>query len=273
MSLELTLHTAPEAPLEAETICPDRLSELSARAIAELPVQHGNRDAKLGDFFRIAGEMARNMEGEIRLGGDFSRVKLIGAGMTRGRIVIEGDAGMHLGAGMSGGEIVVQGHAGDWVGPEMSGGRIVVKGNSGHLAGAAVRGAHVGIQGGEIVIHGNAGNEVGSGMRRGLIAIGGDCGDFTGVNMLAGTIIVLGRLGWRTGAGMKRGSIISMHQAELLPTFSYACTYAPSFLRLYLGYVRQLGLPVNDSQFSGLYRRFSGDAVETNQGEILLFAG
>ena len=108
-------------------------------------------------------------------------------------------------------------------------------------------------------------------MRRGLIAIGGDSGDFTGVNMLAGTIIVLGQLGWRTGAGMVRGSIISMHEAELLPTFSYACSYQPTFLRLYLLHLQSLGLPVDSSQVTGRYGRWSGDSIQLNRGEILLF--
>jgi formylmethanofuran dehydrogenase subunit C len=126
------------------------------------------------------------------------------------------------------------------------------------------------MQGGEIIVHGSAGNEIGGAMRRGLIAIGGDSGDFTGVNMLAGTIIVLGQLGWRSGAGMKRGSIISMHEVQLLPTFTYACSYYPTFLPLYLHHLRSLGLPIDDRQINGSYRRWSGDSVELNRGEVLL---
>lgn len=266
MSIRLSLHTSPEVPLEAEAISPERFTGLSADTIAKLPVHYGNRDARLGDFFSVSGEM----NGEIRVEGDTSKVKFLGSKMTKGRVVIEGGAGMHLGAGMSGGEIVVEGNAGDWVGPEMSGGRIIVKGDCGHLVGAAVRGSHVGITGGEIIVHGRAGNEIGSAMRRGLIAIGGGSGDFTGVNMLAGTVVVFGQLGMRTGAGMKRGTIVSMHDAEVLPTFTYACTYRPGFLTLYLAHLEALGLPVTQAQFDGRYRRYSGDAVETNRGEILL---
>jgi formylmethanofuran dehydrogenase subunit C len=266
VSLTLTLHTQPEVPLEAETIAPERFQGMTSAQIAAVALMHGNRQAPLGDFFRVEGEA----NGELRIAGDLSRVKLIGATMTRGRIVIEGNAGMHLGAAMSGGEIVVEGNAGDWTGGEMSGGRIVIKGNAGHLVGSALRGSSIGIRGGEIIVHGDAGNEIGSGMRRGLIAIGGDAGDFTGVNMLAGTIVVLGQLGWRTGAGMKRGSIASAHPAELLPTFTYACTYRPIYLRLVLARLRAAGLPVTDGQLGGRYRRWSGDAVEMNKGEILL---
>ena len=266
MSLDLTLHTAPAVPLEADVVTPSRRAGLDATAASHLPVVYGNQPAELGEFFRIAG----GGSDEIHLSGDLSRIKMIGAGMTDGRMVIHGPVGMHLGAGMSGGEILVEGDAGDWVGPEMSGGRIVVRGNAGHMTGAAYRGGKIGMRGGEIVVTGNVGNETGSGMRRGLIAVGGDAGDFTGVNLLAGTIAVLGQLGWRTGAGMRRGTIISMHPAEMLPTFAFSCTYRPVILRLYLPYLRRLGLPVTDAALQGPYQRWCGDAVELNRGEILL---
>ena len=269
MGLTLDIKTAPEVPLETEAISPDRLSGLDAAQVASLPALYGNQNADIGDFFRVKGKC----DGEIHLRGDLARVKLIGAGMAAGRIVIDGNAGLHLGSAMTGGEIVVEGDADDWVGPEMSGGRIEIKGRAGHAAGSAYRGSRIGMRGGEIIIHGAAGNEVGNAMRNGLIAVGGDCGDYAGVNMLAGTIVALGHLGIRAGAGMKRGSIVSMKDAVLLPTFSYACTYRPDFLRLYLRRLRAAGLPVEDAQITGHYRRWSGDSVELNRGEILLYEG
>jgi formylmethanofuran dehydrogenase subunit C len=267
MSLAFTLRTAPTVPLEAEVLTPARLAGLSATEIAKLNVVYGNQPADLGDFFQVGG----SPDGELHLTGDLARVKHVGAGMAEGRIVVHGSVGMHLGANMTGGEIVVEGDAGDWVGPEMVGGRIVIKGNAGHLVGSAPRGSAIGMRGGEIIVLGNAGNEVGNGMRRGLIAIGGDAGDFTGVNVLAGTIVVLGQLGWRPGAGLRRGSIVAMHPAELLPTFGYDCTYAPPFLLLYLRHLRGLGLAISDAQLHGVYQRWSGDGVELNRGEVLLF--
>jgi formylmethanofuran dehydrogenase subunit C len=269
MVLKLTLHTTPEVPLEAEAICPDRLAGLSPAEVAKCEVHHGNRKAALGDFFRVAGGGGE----EIRVEGDLARVKLIGDGMTRGRILVAGDVGQHLGAGMSGGEILVEGNTADWVGPEMRGGRIVVKGDAGHAVGSAYRGSRVGMRGGEIIVHGKAGNEVGNALRRGLIAIGGVCGDFAGVNMHSGTIIALGGLGQRSGAGMKRGSIVSMKAVQLLPTFTYACTYDPVFLRLFLLHLIARGLAVEEAQITGGYQRWSGDSVELNRGEILLFDG
>jgi formylmethanofuran dehydrogenase subunit C len=266
MSLTLTLKSAPEVPLEAAAISPERLAGMSAAKAAAVAVLYGNRQAQLGDFFDVEG----SGDGELRLVGDCSRIKRIGSAMTRGRLLVEGNAGMHLGVGMAGGTIVVKGNAGDSVGMEMTGGLVVVEGDAGHLVGSTIRGGSVGVRGGEIIVHGRVGNETGSGMRRGLIAVGADAGDFTGVNMLAGTVVVLGQLGWRSGAGMKRGSIISGRCADLLPTFRYACAYRPVMLRLVLGHLRRRGLPVTDAQLAGRYRRWSGDAVEMNRGEILL---
>ena len=172
---------------------------------------------------------------------------------------------------MSGGEIVVEGNAGDWVGRRDDGRpHRRARATPGTWSGAPYRGRRGGHAGGEILVFGNAGNETGSGMRRGLIAIAGDSGDFTGVNMLAGTIAVLGQLGWRPGAGMRRGTIVSMHPVELLPTFTFACTYRPVILRLYLPYLRGLGLPITEAQVQGSYQRWCGDAIELNRGEILL---
>lgn len=267
MSLKLTLHTQPDVPLEAELLSPDQVSGLNDSAVAAIKVQHGNQSATVGDFFTVEGKG----DGELHLEGDLSRIKLIGTMMSAGKIVIEGNIGAHLGAGMSGGEIVVTGNAGDWVGPEMIGGRITIRGDAGHLTGSAYRGSPVGMQGGEIIIHGNVKNETGHAMRNGLIAIGGNCGDFTGVNMLAGTIMVMGEPGIRSGAGMKRGTIVSMHDTELLPTFSYSCLYRPVFMSMLLQYLKQLGMEVDDKQLAGEYYRWCGDSVEMNRGEILVY--
>jgi formylmethanofuran dehydrogenase subunit C len=268
--MKLRLQTQPSVPLEADVISPDALAGKSEAEVAALPIYHGKEQVNLGDFFDVGGTV---QNGVVEVEGDLSRVKLLGNAMSGGRLLIHGSVGAHLGAGMTGGEIVVDGDAGDWVGREMSGGRIVVKGHAGHMVGSAVRGASVGIRGGEIIIHGNAGNEAGHGMRRGLIVIGGDSGDYPGVNLKAGTVMVLGRMGIRPGAGMKRGTLVSGQAAELLSTFSYDCEYRPVFLRGYLLYLRRLGMAIEDSLISGVYRRWSGDAIEMNRGEILLYAG
>ena len=267
MSLTLTLLQPPSVPLEVSGLTPDALAGREASHVEALETHHGNEKIRLAEFFRVAGRC----EGEIHIEGDLARVKHIGAGMRSGTIHVHGNVGAHLGAGMSGGRILVDGDAGDWVAPEMSGGNIYIRGGAGHLVGSAYRGSGIGMIGGEIIVAGGVRNELGHGMRGGLIAVGGDSGDFTGVNMLAGTIIVLGRLGIRSGAGMKRGTIVSMNEAQILPTFSYSCTYRPVFSRLYLRHVQSSGLPITDAQVEGRYARWCGDAVELNRGEILLY--
>src|SRR2546425_4974472 len=174
-------------PVEAEAITPDNFAGKTAAEITALPLQHGNAPAPLGEFFLVAGDAG---DKHIRIEGDCSRVKLIGAGMSSGKITIHGNAGMHLGAEMTGGDVEVHGQAGDWGRAEMRGGKIHVHGDAGHLVGAGYRGSRLGMRGGVILIDGKAGNEVGSTMRRGLIAVGGAAGDFAGVGMIAGSVFV-----------------------------------------------------------------------------------
>src|SRR5262249_37448621 len=84
-----SLHASAEIPREAECITPDNL----AGKIAALPVQHGNAEVALGEFFTVEGDAG---DSDVVLDGDCSRVKWLGAGMTTGRLTIRGNAGIHL---------------------------------------------------------------------------------------------------------------------------------------------------------------------------------
>jgi formylmethanofuran dehydrogenase subunit C len=265
MTLTLTLHEKPVVPLEAEGLCPDRLAGASRQEIEALPVWHGNERARVGEFFAVSGA-----GDDVRFEGDLSRVRFVGAGMTAGRLTVDGDAGMHTGVGMRGGELHVEGDAGDWAGAGMRGGTLVVGGSAGRQLGGAYPGERAGMRGGEIVVHGDAGAQAGAGMRRGLIAVAGRVGDAAGLRMLAGTIVALGGLGPQAGAGMRRGSIVTMAPATPLATFVFSCTYRPPFLRLYLRRLLALGLAVSDEQLDGRYARWCGDGLELRRGEILV---
>lgn len=267
MTVRLTLRVTPDAPLEAEMICPDRLAGLSAAEISHLPLWHGKDKVPLGDFFAVSGADGSDLQVE----GDLDRVKLLGAGMGSGRLRIVGSAGMHVAAGMRGGEVQVDGDVGEWAGAEMRGGRLVIRGHAGAHLGAAYAGSPLGMRGGEIIVHGDAGPQAGRGMRRGLIAAGGRCAAFAGARLLAGTIVALGGLGPRAGAGMRRGTIVSMGPTPILPTFAFGCVYRPPFLPLYLRHLRALGLPVADVHLTGRYARWSGDGVDLRRGEILIW--
>ena len=266
MTLTLTLREQPAVPLEAEALCPDRLAGARREEIAALPVRHGNEAARVGDFFAVSGAGAD----DVRLEGDLSRVKFVGAGMSSGRLSVAGDVGMHAGAGMRGGELHVEGDAGDWAGAGMRGGRLVVRGSAGRQLGGVYPGQRAGMRGGEILVHGDAGAQAGAGLRRGLIAAAGRVGEAAGLRMLAGTIVALGGAGARAGAGMRRGSIVTMAPVTPLATFVFSCSYRPPFLALYLRRLRALGLAVSDEQLGGRYARWCGDGLELRRGEILI---
>src|SRR5215216_7882261 len=125
MTLTLTLREEPAVPLDADVLCPDRLAGASREEIEALPLRHGNERTRLGEFFAVSGA-----GDDVRLEGDLSRVKFVGAGMTAGRLTVAGDVGMHAGAGMRGGELYVEGDAGDWAGAGMRGGRLMVRGSA-----------------------------------------------------------------------------------------------------------------------------------------------
>ena len=191
--------------------------------------------------------------------------------MTRGRITIVGNAGMHLGAYMKGGAIEVSGNASDWLGAEMSGGLIRIRGNAGGQVGAAYRGSRSGMTDGTILIEGTAGLEVGMRMKRGIIAVGGLVRDFAGLQMKGGTIVLRSGAELRTGAWMVRGTIVSLKPIPLLPTFSYASTYNPTFLRLYAKHLATLGFTIPFEDRDGAYQRYTGDTSIPGKGEILVW--
>ena len=263
----LKLKVQSNYPLEAEVITPDTFIGKTEAEISELPVLLGNRSHKLGDLFSVEGDGSS----EITLEGDLSHVKHIGAEMTQGRIVVQGNVGMHVGAEMQGGEIEVHGNAADWAGAEMKGGKIHIHGNAGHGLGGAYRGSRHGMNRGLIIVEGNTGNETGALMRRGLIVVRGDVADFAGAFMLAGTLMVFGRMGGRPGAGMKYGSIIAFNQPELLPTFHFDCVYKPIFLKLILQSLKTQSVAFDQEWLTGNYRRYSGDQNTLGKGEILVY--
>lgn len=265
--ITLTLKQQPSVPLEAEFLSPDVMADLAHEAICALPVYLGKRQCRVDEFFDVDGAASD----ELTIHGDGSKVKWIGRGMTRGRIAIKGNAGMHLGAYMKGGAIEVSGNASDWVGAEMTAGLIRIAGNAGGQAGAAYRGSMAGMKGGTIIIGGTAGLEVGMRMKRGIIVIGGQVRDFAGLQMKGGTIVLLGGAEIRTGAWMIRGTIISLKPIQLLPTFGYSCQYNPAFLNVYAKHLQGLGVSIPCEAQAGAYQRYMGDAAVPGKGEILIW--
>ncbi|MEK6235604.1 MAG: formylmethanofuran dehydrogenase subunit C, partial [Planctomycetales bacterium] len=232
MALTLKYQGETSVPVEIEGLIPDKTKLSTLAELEKFPIYHGNREIELAEFFSLSGDPS---DGNMIFQGDLSGVHWIGAGMSEGEIVVEGNAGRHVGSEMTGGSVLVQGDAGDWVGGEMHGGFLHVKGRAGHLIGAAYRGSRRGMTGGTLLVDGKAGNEVGHTMRRGLIAVG-SAGDAVAFNMIAGSVFVFGDCGIRPAAGMRRGcvALFGDDPPALLPTFRRDCVYQPQFLRYYL---------------------------------------
>jgi formylmethanofuran dehydrogenase subunit C len=266
MTVTFHLKRQPTVPLEAVVLSPDVVAELSNTEIRALTVYHGKRQLPLGEFFDVEGERSD----DLAIHGALDKVRWIGRAMSRGTVTVHGSVGMHLGAYMSGGRIEVHGNAGDWIGAEMKNGHIHVHGNAGGQVGAAYRGSLAGMQNGTIVVDGSAGLEVGMRMRRGTIILGGPARDFTGLQMKGGTIVLLAGAEIRTGAWMNRGTIISMQPLQLMPTFAYNSTLAPTFLLIYFRRMEQLGVRVPAGIAAGVYRLYCGDLSVSDKGEIFI---
>ncbi|HET8947319.1 MAG TPA: formylmethanofuran dehydrogenase subunit C [Candidatus Polarisedimenticolia bacterium] len=280
MSLRLTLRAWPFPPgmeAEAPDLLPERLAGLSREKIGALPVRVGRRTERLGDLVDVdgaPGAAASADHGAGRafvLSGDLRPFARLGAGMTAGRMIVEGHAGPCAGAGMRGGRLEIEGDAGRRAGEGMTGGILVVRGSAGDDLGGAGPAAARGLNRGAIFVAGNAGARAGRRMRRGLIAIGGEAGPLLGTEMLAGTIVVLGRAGDGAGTWMRRGTIVlGAGPVPSSPAFAAAGSLRFSFWSLYDEALRAAGVPLPESWRGGRFRRFVGDRSGAGLGEILV---
>ncbi|KPV62163.1 MAG: Tungsten-containing formylmethanofuran dehydrogenase 2 subunit C [Candidatus Bathyarchaeota archaeon BA1] len=244
-----------KALIEAKCITPDAFVKKSVGEIVELPVWEGNSERTLGNLFKIVQEPETSEEATIRISGDAGKVRGIGAGMSMGKIIVDGDVGMHLGGEMGGGTITIIGNAGSWAGSMMKNGTIEVMGDAGDYAGAAYRGSTQGMRGGTIIIHGNAGNEVGCFMRKGLIKIYGNAGQFVGIHMRNGTIFVKGNSEGRAGAQILGGKIV-------------ICGYIPSILPTFTVDSVRSKVKINGEEVTGPFYMFAGDLAEGGDGKL-----
>lgn len=268
MAIRLTYKVTTNVPVEVEGFTPDWMCDKSLGEIERFEIFHGNCKLPLAEMFQVTGDPN---DKQIDFEGDLAGVHWIGAHMASGKVRVHGNAGRHVGSQMRGGEIEVEGNASGWVGAEMRRGLIRIKGNAGHLTGAAYRGSPKGMTGGTILVNGNAGNEIGLTQRRGLIVIGGSAGDMVGINMIAGTVVVFGETGIRPGAGMRRGTLalLGPNPPQLLPTFRYASTFQPQFMKILLRLIKQHGFDFDEGLLQSDFELYHGDLVSLGRGEIL----
>lgn len=270
MSITLRQTHAPDQHLDLHEITPEKLADTSPGDIARLPLQVGNRRYPLGELFSV--ECDHDAADRLTLITLNPGIARIGAGMTRGELLVEGDAGDLLGAGMSGGRIEVRGGCGDYAGAGLSGGQLLIGADCGDHLGGPQAGERRGQQGGLIHVRGNSGAFAGERMRRGLLLIEGDTGDCMGHRMIAGTLYCGGRAGELAGYGMRRGSLLLRRQPSTLPSTIVANgTQTLPFLTLLL---RELARHVDDVagvvERTPTVQRYVGDLACDGRGEILV---
>jgi formylmethanofuran dehydrogenase subunit C len=244
----IVVRVTMSAPADFSAVLEGSWTTATAKDLARRPVRIAGRgEQPLGELAEVSG----TADGTIRFTGDLRQVN-------------------HLGAGLSEGAVVVEGNIGDYVASGMSGGSVEIRGDAGARAGAAAPEARRGMSGGELVVYGSVGEGAGALMRRGLLVVGGRVGHHAGAGMIAGTLVAFGEVDATAGLWVKRGSIVALAGITIPSTYRYACTYQPAHLRLTLLRLRtRYRLPVTPLHLNGFYRRYSGDLADLGKGEIL----
>lgn len=214
--LETKPRRKPKIPIEAESIIPQNFLRGT-----DLVIFEGNKERHLDEIFFISveGPAVSPDQVEVILKGDTGRIKRVGEYMNAGKIVIEGDIGMHCGNFMSAGQIVINGNADGWLGREMRGGEIICHGNAGHYCAAGYRGEKRGMRGGRVEVLGNAGDFTAEYLSGGVVIIRGDAGDLPGVEMRGGSLVIEGDCSRPCGNMTGGTCMIFGSVLDILPTF------------------------------------------------------
>lgn len=270
MTLYLQQIHSPPQRLDCRALQPTALHDRPLAELAAMTLRAGRRQYRLDELFRIRAD--DDGEPGLHLSTLDGRCDLIGAGMTAGRLQVNGDAGDAIAQGMQGGQLTVTGDCGDLAGSGLVDGTLRIHGQAGDGVGAPPGGQRQGQRGGLIHISGPCGERAGEAMRRGVLLIEGHCGRLLGHRMIAGTIVVGGQAGAWPGYGMRRGTIVLTRAPETLPpTLQSNGRLYLSFLSLLIdqlntGAGKDLGL----QQPAGGVLRWLGDAACHGQGELLI---
>jgi formylmethanofuran dehydrogenase subunit C len=272
-ALTLTLTEPPRQHADVSTLTPDELAGRSLDEVAAMELRVGNRRVGAGDLFEVSGDpIPADGAPELVIRNGCDRLDRIGHGMTKGTVIVEGDAGAYAGLAMAGGELRIKGSVGPFAASGMSGGEMWIEGNAGDFLAAAIPGDKLGMTGGVVTVAGSVGERAGDHMRRGVVLIEGDAGDYCASRMIAGSIVVLGKTGDFAGVGMKRGSLILFNPPQrMLATFNDCGTHRLPYLRLFMDYIRTFGGKFGhlDKSYDRV-RRYAGDQGAGGKGEILV---
>lgn len=263
--LTLKLKAAPSGRIDLSGLAPALAAGATLAAIGQLPVAHG---VCLSDVFTVSGTTG----GTVIIAGSSERIDGIGANLTGGCLIVEGDVGANAGAGMTSGKLEIRGSAGPYLGSGMKGGIIHVTGNAGEYIGGVAAGHRFGMTGGYVVVDGNIGARAGDKMRRGLILARGKAGDACGSRMVGGTIVAEGGFGANAGQLMRRGTLIGPKVERMSSTFADCGLHELVILAvMFRAWTHELG-QLAPKPIPRTVRRFAGDLATIGKGEILLTA-
>ncbi len=254
--------------VDCSALMPDALRGKTGEEIQHIALPMGNTTVPVGDIFRVSGGDSEC----ITFSGETNKLDRIGAQMSGGEIVIDGDGGDYLGVGMKGGSLRIVGSAGIFAACEMRGGALHIAGDCGDFLGGALPGNRRGMFGGTVIVRGNLAARGGDQMRRGVILVTGNVGDYLGSRMSGGTIVAMGEVGAFAGYAMKRGSLLLNYRPqELMPTFNDCGVHPFGFLSLLMPLIRRHGAPFDAMNYSShRAQRWMGDVANIGRGEILI---
>lgn len=260
----LTLKEPTPVDVNMSAITPDLLKR-DINAVHNLPLTVGVEQVALGDLFSVAVDN----EERIVIRKAHRCLSHVGARMTDGEMLVEGDCGDHTARAMRGGSVRITGDAGACAAAQMSGGRLFIGKNAGDALGGAPVGARRGISGGDVIVGGNVGARACERMRRGVVVILGDCGDFCAAHMIAGTVFVLGKTGRDVGYEMRRGTVLVKDRSGISDAFFAHSGAQTNFMPLLVRYVRGLDKSTRNVPESYTERRI-GDLSVGGLGEIIV---
>ncbi len=264
--LHLKLRSAPKTRLDLSALVPHKLADQATSGIENTVLPAGSTSYKVGDVFDVGGAPGDR----IVIEGCQPTFDFVGAELTDGTIIIEGDTGAYCGHRMRSGTIEVHGNAAPFLASNLRGGLITVKQNAGDHLGAPIAGERDGIAGGTVLVFGTIGDYAGERMRRGTIVAKSNIGAFAGARMKGGTIWATNGFGEKAGALMRRGTLISPTPVALLPTF-VDCGHHDLVAMQLIN--RHLEATLGDNappKINGPVQKFAGDMASLGKGEVLI---
>ena len=263
----LELKTDPLGYIDMTAITPNFCLNKKSSAVAAIKLNSSAiQQQTVGDLFNIS----EAEPDKLIIRNSNRQLDHIGAEMTDGEMLIEGNTGSFLARNMSGGTLQVDGSVNHHAAGAMSGGMLKINGNAGNFLGGALPGATHGMSGGTVIVKGHSRDRSGDRMRSGLLVIKGNTGGYCASRMIAGSIVLLGKVGPNLGVMMRRGSLITSSSVAINEKiFSEGNKQEISFLCLLIKHLHTIDKHLVKIPATSYATRYMGDLSVGGIGEIM----